>query len=189
MRKIEDFLYEYEGFWKNSAGQCRIRIFIDNNDRHIGICTALPENTGTSTTNRIEHIYTDIKNRFFVEQMDAQLAKSSVISAVETFIADNKTSKAWAIAGALVLKGLKYYLKLNTGKEQDEKVERENQLIWVDHWPKGIGDKHFEHEFAVVRFSENTTPVWYHMNEANFEEYTGIDIRLLEPLELVGEND
>ncbi|KZN39700.1 hypothetical protein [Pseudoalteromonas luteoviolacea] len=61
MRKIEDFLYEYEGFWKNSAGQCRIRIFIDNNDRHIGICTALPENTGTSTTNRIEHIYTDIK--------------------------------------------------------------------------------------------------------------------------------
>lgn len=188
MRKIEDFMYEYEGFWKNTPGKCRIRIFVDDNDKYIGICTALPENMGTLTTNRIEYIYADIKERFFTNQAENQLTKNSTISAIESFITDNKTSKPWAIAGSLMLKGWNYYLKLNSSAEESENQTNEKKLIWIDHWPKGIGFRHIEHEFAVVRFTKNLEPVWYHMNEADFEGYIGIDIRLLEPLELIEEN-
>ncbi|WP_448217244.1 hypothetical protein [Endozoicomonas sp. 2B-B] len=184
MRKIEDFMYEYDGFWANTPGKCRIRIFTDDKDKFVGVCTALPENVGTSTTNRIEYIYTDIRERFFPKKSETMLPNDGKITEIEKFISDNKTSKPWAIACSLFLKGYRFYLKLNTPKDEESSPKKDRELIWIDHWPKGIGFKEFEHEFALVKFTSSLTPIWYHMDEGSFQKHIGIDLRLLEPLEL-----
>ncbi len=182
MKKIEDFEHSYEGFWPTSQGKCRIRIFSDEHGKLVGICTALPDNYGTSTTNRIEYIYVDIKEKFLKKVQGNDLTDNATISSIEKFIGDNKTAKSWAVAGSLLLKGWNYFRKINESKKDSEE---EQQLTWIDHWPKGTGFRPCEHEFAVVKFSQENEPFWIHMNEQEFEKHIGIDIRLLDPLELV----
>lgn len=182
MRLVKDFEHEYTGFWQNTPGKCRIRIFFDESkDRTIGVCSALPDNYGTSTTNRIEYIYADIKEKLFGSSQSNSLKDAGTIERLKNFISDNKTSKSWAIAASLILKGWSTFKEIN----EDNKPENEKQLIWIDHWPKGMGLRNWEHEFALVKFTTSLEPIWYHMTEAQFRDELGVDIRWLEPLALI----
>lgn len=185
MKKTKDFIYSFEGFFHNTPGKCQIRIFESDEPRKIvGICSALPDNDGTSTTNRIEYIYADIKERFFGATPKNALNSQETITKLLQFISDNKTSKPWAIAASLILKGWSQFKEYNK-----DNPPQEEQLIWIDHWPKGIGLRSYEHEFALVKFTSDLEPVWYHMTEDQFEKEIGIDIRLLEPLCLEDEKN
>ena len=70
MRLVEDFRHEYEGFNRLKNGVCRVRIFSNEDDsRFVGVCSALPENHTTSTTNVIEDIYVEVKSKFFEKSL------------------------------------------------------------------------------------------------------------------------
>ena len=58
-------------------------------------------------------------------------------------------------------------------------------MLWVDHWPKSIGFRPDENELAFVQFTEDLVPNWIHVREEVFVEITGIDIRLINELELI----
>lgn len=189
MRLEQDFEHRFEGFWRDTPGKCRIRIFIDDEkNRTIGVCSALPGNLGTSTTNRIEYIYADIKEKFFSASPKNSLNEVATVSKIQEFIADHKTSKPWAIAASLILKGWNFLKEINKN-EDNLKPTDEKHLIWIDHWPKGIGLRKWEHEFALVKFTSNLEPVWYHMTEEQFVQESCIDLRWLEPLSLVEAED
>ncbi|HCY84686.1 MAG TPA: hypothetical protein DHV36_06085 [Desulfobacteraceae bacterium] len=181
MKLLKDFEHFYQGFSPGYDGKCRIRIFThDKKLKTVGICSALEENTGTSTTNCIEHIYLDIKNQLLAQKSDASLSNSEVLNKLEQFIKEHKTSKIWAIAANFLLIAWRQFKIHNENKFDGD-------LIWIDHWPVGMGLKPSQHEFAIVRFSENFEPFWNHISEAQFEQYTGIKIWQLEPLRLESE--
>ncbi|PAJ71769.1 hypothetical protein CJF42_24945 [Pseudoalteromonas sp. NBT06-2] len=89
-------------------------------------------------------------------------------------------------AASLILKGWSVFKEIN---EEAHEPEDEKQLIWIDHWPKGMGLRNWEHEFALVKFTSSLEPVWYHMTEDQFQNELGIDIRWLEPLSLEKNSD
>jgi hypothetical protein len=171
---------DYKGFVGAQNGICRIRIFTNDDDsKFVGICSALPENYTTSTTNVIEHIYADVKSKFFEGSVKQPcLSDEERFSAVEE-MAKNIDGKKYFTLAVQALKVL---------WEQKNKYEKENPshppMLWVDHWPKSIGFRPRENDFAFVQFTENLVPHWTHVSEEQFVEYTGIDMRLINELEL-----
>jgi len=185
LKLINDFKHEYKGFTGAPNGLCRIRIFSDdNNTRLVGICSALPENYTTSTTNVIEHIYADVKAKLFEQSI-----KNPSASPEETFriiqdiakILDS--NKYWTLA-VQITKALWVYKK----KYDNSPIRKESPpILWVDHWPKSIGLRPWANEFSIIQFTDDLVPNWIKLSEEMFIEFTGIDIRLINELELVEE--
>lgn len=183
MKLVQDFRHHYEGFTGAPNGVCRIRIFSnDDESRFVGVCSALPENYTTSTTNLIEHIYSDIKSNFFEESL-AKPNETSInrFNAVEG-MAEKLDDRKFFTLAVNALKALWSY------KKQYEKENPSHPpMLWVDHWPKSIGLRPLENEFAFVQFSDDLVPNWIHVSEEKFVELTGIDIRRINELELADE--
>lgn len=183
MKLIQDFRHDYDDFFGAKKGVCRIRVFANEDEsRYVGVCSALPENHTTSTTNVIEHIYADVKSKFFEQSLSNPGENSANrFQAVEE-MAEHLDDKKFFTLAVNVLKTL-----WNQKKQFERQHPNHPPMLWVDHWPKTIGLRPWENEFAFVQFSDDLVPNWIHISEEKFVEITGIDIRLINELELASE--
>jgi hypothetical protein len=59
MKKGHDYIHHYRGYW-SGGGRCRIRIFLEEGQAPIVICSELPDNPNTSVTNMAEYLAAEI---------------------------------------------------------------------------------------------------------------------------------
>lgn len=181
MRLIEDFKHEYKGFIGAPNGICRIRIFAnEDNSKYVGVCSAIPENYTTSTTNVIEEIYIDVKSNFFEKSLTKpNQTPNERFNTILNLARDIDNRNLFS----LIVQGLKILWSYKNKYETSNPSHP--PMLWVDHWPKTIGLRPWENEFSFGQFSDDFVPNWIHVTEKKFVEFTGIDIRLINELELV----
>ena len=49
MKKTHDYIHHYRGYW-SEGGKCRIRIYREDGQASVVICSQLPDNDNTSVT-------------------------------------------------------------------------------------------------------------------------------------------
>jgi hypothetical protein len=57
--KTHDYIHHYRGYWSD-GGRCRIRIYQEQGQNVVVICSQLPENKGTSVTNMAEYLTVEV---------------------------------------------------------------------------------------------------------------------------------
>ena len=57
--KTHDYIHHYRGYW-SEGGKCRIRIYQEEGQNPVVICSQLPENKNTSVTNMAEYIAAEV---------------------------------------------------------------------------------------------------------------------------------
>ena len=56
MKKTHNYIHYYRGYWSN-RGKCRIRIYQEDGQVPMVICSQLPDNDNTSVTNMAERVF------------------------------------------------------------------------------------------------------------------------------------
>jgi hypothetical protein len=59
MKKIHDYIHYYRGYW-SEGGKCRIRIYQEDGQAPVVICSQLPDNDNTSVTNMAEYLAAEV---------------------------------------------------------------------------------------------------------------------------------
>ena len=59
MKKTHDYIHYYRGYWSD-GGKCRIRIYQEDRQMPVVICSQLPENNNTSITNTAEYLAAEV---------------------------------------------------------------------------------------------------------------------------------
>jgi hypothetical protein len=59
MKKTHDYIYHYRGYWSD-GGKCRIRVFQEEDQNPVVICSQLPDNENTSVTNMAEYLAAEV---------------------------------------------------------------------------------------------------------------------------------
>jgi hypothetical protein len=59
MKKAHDYIHNYRGYWSD-GGKCRIRIYREDGQSAVVICSQLPDNPNTSITNMAEYLAADV---------------------------------------------------------------------------------------------------------------------------------
>jgi hypothetical protein len=59
MRKTHDYIHYYRGYW-SGGGKCRIRIYQEEGEASVIICSQLPDNHNTSVTNMAEYLAAEV---------------------------------------------------------------------------------------------------------------------------------
>lgn len=59
MKKTHDYIYHYRGYWSD-GGKCRIRIYREDGQVPVVICSQLPDNHNTSVTNMAEYLAAEV---------------------------------------------------------------------------------------------------------------------------------
>jgi hypothetical protein len=59
MNMTHDYVHHYRGYWSD-GGKCRVRIYRENGQVPVVICSQLPDNDNTSVTNMAEYLATEI---------------------------------------------------------------------------------------------------------------------------------
>jgi hypothetical protein len=57
--KTHDYVHYYRGYWSD-GGKCRIRIYQEDGQAPVVICSQLPENKNTSVTNMAEYLAAEV---------------------------------------------------------------------------------------------------------------------------------
>ena len=57
--KTHDYIHHYRGYWSD-GGKCRIRIYQEEGQNPMVICSQLPENKNTSVTNMAEYLAAEV---------------------------------------------------------------------------------------------------------------------------------
>jgi hypothetical protein len=57
--KTHDYIHRYRGYWSD-GGKCHIRIYIEDGQDPVVICTQLSENENTSVTNMAEYLAAEV---------------------------------------------------------------------------------------------------------------------------------
>ena len=57
--KTHDYIHHYRGYW-SKGGKCRIRIYQEEGQNPVVICSQLPENKNTSVTNMAEYLVAEV---------------------------------------------------------------------------------------------------------------------------------
>lgn len=161
MSKIVDFIHNYSGFHGISSS-CHIRILNDDDKPLVVICSQLPSNRGTSVTNVAEHIASEIckqlseNNQTLKDAIEGYVSEYKGYEMLEHLIQKLKDSGKYSI---FFLEILKQALKFRT--ESKQATERLKNLIWVEHYPPGVGFHTYTHEYALVTFEKDTwNPNW-----------------------------
>jgi hypothetical protein len=55
MKKTHDYIHRYRGYWSD-GGKCRIRIYREDGQTPMVICSQLPDNGNTFVTNMAEYL-------------------------------------------------------------------------------------------------------------------------------------
>ena len=59
MRKTHDYTHHYRGYWSD-GGRCRIRIYREEGEPLVVVCSQLPDNMNTSVTNMAEYLAAEV---------------------------------------------------------------------------------------------------------------------------------
>jgi hypothetical protein len=59
VKKTHDYIHHYRGYW-SEGGRCRIRIFREDGQSPVVICSQLQDNDNTSVTNMAEYLAAEI---------------------------------------------------------------------------------------------------------------------------------
>jgi hypothetical protein len=59
VKKTHDYIHNYRGYWSD-GGRCRIRIYREDGEPPVVICSQLPDNDNTSVTNMAEYLAAEI---------------------------------------------------------------------------------------------------------------------------------
>src|SRR5919107_6066056 len=59
VKKTHDYIHHYRGYWSD-GGKCRIRIYREDGQPPVVICSQLPDNSNTSVTNMAEYLAAEI---------------------------------------------------------------------------------------------------------------------------------
>ena len=59
MKKTHDYVHYYRGYWSD-GGRCHIRIYEEEEQTPVGMCSQLPDNINTSVTNMAEYLVAEI---------------------------------------------------------------------------------------------------------------------------------
>jgi hypothetical protein len=59
MKKTHDYIHHYRGYWSD-GGKCRIRIYREEGQSPVVVCTQLPDNDNTSVTNMAEYLAAEV---------------------------------------------------------------------------------------------------------------------------------
>ncbi len=57
--KTHDYIHCYRGYW-SGGGKCRIRIYREEGQDHVVICSQLPDNENTSVTSMAEYLAAEV---------------------------------------------------------------------------------------------------------------------------------
>jgi hypothetical protein len=59
VKKTHDYVHYYRGYW-SEGGKCRIRIYQEDGQTPVVICSQLPDNDNTSVTNMAEYLAAEV---------------------------------------------------------------------------------------------------------------------------------
>jgi hypothetical protein len=59
VKKTHDYVHYYRGYW-SEGGKCRIRIYQEDGQTPVVICSQLPDNHNTSVTNMAEYLAAEV---------------------------------------------------------------------------------------------------------------------------------
>jgi len=59
MKRTHDYIHYYRGYWSD-GGKCRIRIYREDGQAPVVICSQLPDNPNTSVTNMAEYLAAEV---------------------------------------------------------------------------------------------------------------------------------
>ncbi len=59
MMKTHDYIHHYRGYWSD-GGKCRIRIYQEDGNMSVVICSQLLDNKNTSITNMVEYLVAEV---------------------------------------------------------------------------------------------------------------------------------
>jgi hypothetical protein len=59
MKKTHDYVHHYRGYWSD-GGECRTRIYREDGQLPVVICSQLPDNDNTSVTNMAEYLAAEV---------------------------------------------------------------------------------------------------------------------------------
>ena len=59
MKKTHDYVRRYRGYWSD-GGRCRIRIYREDGQMPVVVCSQLPDNGNTSVTNMAEYLAAEV---------------------------------------------------------------------------------------------------------------------------------
>ncbi len=59
MKKTHDYFHYYRGYWSD-GGKCRIRIYREDGESPVVVCSQLPDNDNTSVTNMAEYLAAEV---------------------------------------------------------------------------------------------------------------------------------
>ena len=59
MEKTQAYVHHYRGYWSD-GGKCRIRIYREDGQAPVVICSQLPDNDNTSVTNMAEYLAAEV---------------------------------------------------------------------------------------------------------------------------------
>ena len=57
--KTHDYIHRYRGYWSD-GGKCRIRVYQEEGQDPLVICSQLPDNDNTSVTNMAEYLAAEV---------------------------------------------------------------------------------------------------------------------------------
>jgi hypothetical protein len=59
MKKTHDYILYYRGYWSD-GGRCRIRIYQEEGQSPMVVCSQLPDNHNTSIANIVEYLAAEV---------------------------------------------------------------------------------------------------------------------------------
>jgi hypothetical protein len=59
MNMTHDYMHQYRGYWSD-GGKCRIRIYREDRQAPVVVCSQLPDNENTSVTNMAEYLAAEV---------------------------------------------------------------------------------------------------------------------------------
>src|SRR5215212_6553490 len=57
--KTHDYIHHYRGYW-SEGGKCRIRVYYEEGQDTVVVCSQVPENKNTSVTNMAEYLAAEV---------------------------------------------------------------------------------------------------------------------------------
>jgi hypothetical protein len=60
VKKTHDYIHHYRGYWSDDGGRCRIRIYQEDAQSPVVICSQPWDNSNTSVTNMAEYLAAEV---------------------------------------------------------------------------------------------------------------------------------
>lgn len=166
----KDKVFEYLGFY-NYESKCHLRFLYNKNKNFVIVCSEMLTNHGTSVTNYIEEIQKEtikcIKEEFrkpnLIEAFLNYFKKNDMNTMLDDILNRLDKRKYKYIPFVLELMRDAFVISKNFKSSKENLEFIFNNLIWIEHYPVGIGIKDKEDTYAHVTF-ENNYPVWNYVH-------------------------